>query len=185
MKKLFSLAIVVLAMVLLSISACSHLPKKKVSSVTKSGDIEQQVGLVHLVPVPLYGMPEMSLGARWQQEAGGLMLELCDTRQRLLQQGKPLVLYIDGELAYLTQSTVAHDASCHDFDISEDQLKRVSSAKRAILRVFFEEEVVEQRISGTMSDYFSRPKFYGPQARLQQFIDALTSQQPENQLVGG
>ena len=147
------------------------------------GEIERHLGSVHLVPVPLYGLPELSLGARWQ-EGKPLLLELCDSRNRNLQPQKPLVVYLDGELAYLKPAGKGV-GGCNEFAVTENELASISSGKRVILRVFFDGEVVEQRVSGTTSDYFSRPKFYGPQSRMKQFIEALPKNSAENQLVGG
>ncbi len=166
---------------------CTNTPSVKGNAVADTppviGEIERQLGLVHLVPVPLYGLPELSLGARWQK-GEELRLELCDSRDRSLQPEKPLVLYLDGKLAYLQQAGKGA-AGCNEFAVTEGELVSISSGKRVILRIFFEDEVVEQRVSGTTSDYFSRPKYYGPQSRMKQFIEALPVQSAENQLVGG
>jgi len=137
-----------------------------------------------MVPVPLYGDSGLSLGLR-HQSSGLLQLDLCDARQRVTATDKPLVLYLDGELAYLQPQSEKPANGCSHYKVSAEQLYRVSHCNRVLLRVFFDDEVVEQRISGMVSDYFSRPKYYGPQERMKRFIDALPKETPINQLVGG
>lgn len=153
--------------------------------ISSAGEIDQKQGEVRLIPVPLYGMPELSVGAHWRGQ-NALDLVLCDRQQRVLQQDKPLVLYLDGDFVHLEidgESPVK--AGCSYFAIDGAQLRHLISSKQAMLRVFYKQQMVEQRISGTASDYFSRPKSQGPQQRLQKFVDLLPLPAAEKQLVDG
>lgn len=147
------------------------------------GQIERHSGSILLTPVPLYGLSGLSLGARWH-EGESLLLELCDSRNRNLQLQKPLVIYLDGERAYLEWSGKGV-GGCHEFVVTKRELADMGAGERVILRVFFESGVVEQRVSGTTSDYFARPKYYGPQSRIKQFVEALPESLAKNQWADG
>ena len=178
---------VISAGLLVWLSGCSSNPQAGLDQADQqviAGDIEQDDRRLHLVPVPLYGLPELSLGALWQATEP-LQLELCDSRQRPVDSAKPLVLYLDGELEYLEYQRSDANSGCLYYQVNEAQLQQISDCKQVMLRVFFQQEVVEQRVSGTVSDYFSRPKYYGPQARLKRFITAVQQQPFKNPLVGG
>ncbi len=156
------------------------------ADVPVPGDLNQSAGMLSLNPVPLYGMSELSLGAEWQSGHDPL-LQLCDLRKRLLEADKPLVLYLDGEHETLTlqRSGMAAGAYCSYFTTTPDQLERIASRQTVMLRVYFAGQTVEQRISGTISDYFSRPKMLGPQQRLKRFVDALLDLNLSSALVDG
>lgn len=161
------------------------------------GDLVENKDLIQLYPVSLYGSDELMLGARWAEQEP-LSLVLCDRQQRELDTNKPLVLYIDGEHQHLP--LIKHDVapivlastpsfddsyeeavtdevptpSCHRYGIQEAMLEDLAHCKQAMLRVFFKGERVDQRVSGTESDYMTRPRHYGPQMRLQNFVKALS-----------
>ena len=175
---------------LLSLTACVSGGQAKTSAAMTDapapGDLNQSSGQLSLNPVPLYGMPELSLGAEWQS-GNDALLQLCDLRKRQLDADKPLVLYLDGEHEILTlqRSDAVAGASCGYFVTTPDQLDRIASRQTVMLRVYFAGQTVEQRISGTMSDYFSRPKMLGPQQRLKRFVDALQDLNLSSALVDG
>ncbi len=140
-----------------------------------------------LQPVPLYGLPELSVGAGTGEDSGEVSLLLCDEQKRRTEQGKPLVVYLDGEHELLRwrKAEVYADCTCHYFEASRDILLRIANAERALLRVYFSSGTVEQRISGTLSDYLSRPKALGPQQGLRRFVNALSSDTVSGSVVSG
>lgn len=140
-----------------------------------------------LQPVPLYGLPELSVGASTDEKSGEVSLLLCDEQKRAAEQDKPLVVYLDGdhELLRWQKAEVYAGCTCHYFEVSSDILLRIADAERALLRVYFAGGTVEQRISGTLSDYLSRPKALGPQQGLRRFVNALSSNTVSGSVVSG
>ncbi|MCT7359827.1 MAG: hypothetical protein COB09_03265 [Thalassobium sp.] len=175
---------------LLPLAACVGGGKATKSSALDEGvapgQLNQTLDHLSLTPVPLYGMPELALGAVWQSGSEP-MLQVCDQHRRPLDAGKPLVLYIDGEheILSLQRSDSQSVFHCSYFASSAEQLDRIASSQTVMLRIYFNGEAVEQRISGTMSDYFSRPKMLGPQQRLKRFVDALQHLNLSSALVDG
>lgn len=151
-----------------------------------AGSLNRSASGLTLNPVPLYGMPELLLGAVWQSGADPL-LQLCDQQAREPDAGKPLVLYLDGEheMLRLQGSDIKDGLYCSYFSASPDQLNQIASRQTVMLRIYFAGQAVEQRVSGTISDYFSRPKMFGPQQRLKRFVDALQDLNLSSALVDG
>ena len=118
----------------------------------------------------------MNLGA--QTLAGGeLVLLLSDDRQRSVDADKPLLVNIDGRttpLPFIKRIEQQDVGVWYQFSVTKDLLSQIGNSNKAMLRVYFEEGPEEARISGTQSDYLSRPKAYGVQGRLKKFIDELT-----------
>jgi len=169
---------IALAVFLSFTSGCaSQRPTAAVESV------EPRAGLVVvtdqealLEPVALYGGNELSLGAVGERR-GHLDLLLCDSLKREVDTAKPLILYLDGEHEKLRwQGGAVEDLrSCQRYEASIALLRNLADAKRAILRLYLlGGDTVEQRISGTMSDYLSRPKMHGPQRGFSRFLEAMS-----------
>ncbi|MCD8521599.1 MAG: hypothetical protein LRY66_01315 [Saccharospirillaceae bacterium] len=170
---------------LLSLSACVGNNALKPSVPAEDlapGQLNQTEDRLSLSPVPLYGMPELALGAVWNSGSEPL-LQVCDKRRRPLDRDKPLVLYIDGEHELL--SLQRSDSYCSYFFSNAGQLDRIASHQTVMLRIYFLSGSLEQRISGTSSDYFSRPKTQGPQQRLKRFVDVLRDLNLSSALVDG
>lgn len=148
------------------------------------GEVVTSPGGVRLQPVSLYGMPEISLGAFYAPDKK-YSLVVCDRLRRAVDSAKPLILYLDGqhEAVKLTAEHIESGALCHDFSASVALLERISSADVAMLRLYLNDDAIEQRISGTVSDYLSRPKMLGPQNGIRRFMDALNQQDFQGALV--
>ncbi|WP_430462599.1 hypothetical protein ACQUQU_07385 [Thalassolituus sp. LLYu03] len=119
--------------------------------------------------VALYGEPSLLLGA--VSDLSGYAVQLCDRKARVLDASKPLVLYIDGAHVGLgwRKDELLGELMCHYFDASLPQIEQLAQADKAMLRLYFVGESQEQRISGSVSDYLSRPKMLGPQYALRRF----------------
>jgi len=142
--------------------------------VTPAGFVEKTDKGLLLQPAPLYGSPRLSLGAIHAEGDSPLLL-LCDEQRRPVDKSKPLVLYMDGDYRSLpwTASKHLHVSGCAAFATDMKTLDKLASVERAMLRVYFTEETVEHRISGTTADYFSRPKMFGPQRSIGRFVEAV------------
>ena len=165
----FSGRILWLALFIISAAGCSAAPVSEQGQPAE-GEVSLTESGLTLQPVSLYGDPDMALGAVLQAQNTALLV--CDRQVRRPQSQKPLVLYLDGELEYLSYAGEA-GGGCFHYRADSAQLRRIAVSKTAILRLFFEREVYEHRISGTVSDYFSRPRFYGPQSRILEFVERL------------
>lgn len=144
-----------------------------------AGGLSATANTLTLQPVPLYGLPELAVGALWHQGEEPEFV-LCDRHQRALDTSKPLVLYLDGthELLRWRGSHVRAGSLCHYYQAAVAVMDRVAAAELAMLRVYFRSGTVEQRVSGTVADYFSRPKMFGPQQGFRRFVDALSGFSP-------
>lgn len=148
------------------------------------GEVVSSPDGVRLQPVSLYGMPEISLGAVYVPDKK-YSLVVCDRLRRSVDGAKPLILYLDGqhEALKLSGEHAEAGALCHDFTASVALLERLSAADVAMLRLYLSDDAIEQRISGTVSDYLSRPKMLGPQYGIRRFMDTLNQQDFQGALV--
>lgn len=178
--KLISQGILASAFVLL-MASCAVQPSADSKPSLTSGGPDNTFS----EPVALYGMPELSLGAA-VDSAGIYSLVVCDRLNRVLDSSKPLLLYIDGNYEALRWSDQADsdERACHRFVASFDVLRRVSEAQKAILRLYFVSESLDQRITGTVSDYLSRPKMLGPQYAIRRFVDAVGTRNLQTSVAG-
>ena len=180
-KKIFGRAVLVPSLALILAACASQSP----SINTVSGGVAGASADNQSEPVALYGMPEISLGAA-VDDAGIYSLLVCDRLARELDESKPLLLYIDGDYEALrwSEHLSADERACHRFVTSYDVLRRVSDAQRAMLRLYFSGESLDQRITGTVSDYLSRPKMLGPQYAIRRFVDAVSARNLQTSLAG-
>jgi len=185
-KQLSARARVCLWLSVFTLSGCAATPTvSDDSQLSSPGAVVQSGSGTLLEPVALYGLPELSIGAESSTDQGEF-ITVCDRKFRQLDQDKPLVIYLDGDLQMLRwyQEQTSSQRLCHRFAASMSVIRGVADAQRAILRLYFRNgEQIEQRISGTMSDYLSRPKMLGPQRGFSRFIDAVVDVTPAEMVV--
>ncbi len=153
---------------------------------TPAGFVEQTKQGLILQPAPLYGSHQLSIGA--VQPAGkSPFLLLCDEGGRAIDTQRPLILYLDGDYRSLPWSAgaVSGMPGCQPFETDIRTLNTLASVERAMLRVYFTNETVEHRISGTSADYFSRPKMFGPQRSIGRFVEAVQENYMSSGIANG
>lgn len=153
-----------LILISLLIAGCSS---NSVKTTTDTGPQEST-----LSPVSLYAPSQLNLGAQKLRD-GKFVLLLSDDLGRPVNKNKPLLVNVDGKtvpLAFDSMLTVGSDVSWYRYRIDELLLRALGESSHAMMRVYLDEGRVEARVSGTQSDYLSRPRAYGVQGRLQKFM---------------
>ena len=154
--------IVISALVL---SACASKAVSKHESIPETQEMT-------LSPVSLYAPSQLNVGAQ-KLKSGEFVLLVSDDLGRPVNKQKPLLVNVDGKtvpLAYDSELRVEDNILWHRYRVNPLLLRDLVESEHAMMRLYLDQGHVEARVSGTQSDYLSRPRAYGVQGRLKKFM---------------